>query len=155
MYLAQSRLISYVAAPLHCLMKFQSNIQLSLRCLTMSVVRKISASIGVIALLMATPVLAAKIKKAPKPPLPPPVLVFSWTGYYVGANAGGVCTNAVANRGVIGNPPLPGVPNGLVDFSDRITLLGQYPNFLGPKLRFHRRRPVWLQLSIVEYGLGH
>jgi hypothetical protein len=37
----------------------------------MSVVRKISASIGVIALLMATPVLAAKIKKAPKPPLPP------------------------------------------------------------------------------------
>ena len=102
----------------------------------MSVVRKISASIGVIALLMATPVLAAKIKKAPKPPLPPPVLVFSWTGYYVGANAGGVCTNAVANRGVIGNPPLPGVPNGFVDFSDRITLLGQYPNFLGPKCGF-------------------
>jgi len=44
--------------------------------------------------------------------------------------------NAVANRGLIGYPPLPGIPNGFVDFPDRIAFLGQYPNFLGPKCGF-------------------
>ncbi|HEV2625014.1 MAG TPA: hypothetical protein VGV62_07860, partial [Xanthobacteraceae bacterium] len=97
----------------------------------MRVVPKIAASIGVIALLMTTPVLAAKSKKTPKQSLPRPAPVFSWTGYYAGANAGGVCTNAVANRDTFGTSFGPLDPNGFVDFGHRIPLPGQFPRFLG------------------------
>jgi outer membrane immunogenic protein len=112
-------------------MKFNSNVQSSFRDLTMSVVRKIVGSIGVIALLMATPVLAAKSKKPPKQPLPRPAPVFSWTGYYAGVNAGGACTNAVANRSTFGTTFGLLDPMGFVDFGHRIPLLGQFPRFLG------------------------
>jgi outer membrane immunogenic protein len=43
------------------------------------------------ALSLGTPVFAADM--AVKAPLPPPVPVFSWTGFYIGANVGGAWSN--------------------------------------------------------------
>ena len=82
----------------------------------------------IVATLVASPVLAAKTKKVVKPP-PPPVPVFTWTGYYVGANAGGACSNVTANRAGFTTTFGPLDPLGFVDFGDRIGLLGQYPPF--------------------------
>ena len=64
----------------------------------------IGIGIVAIAVLIAAPALAAKAKKKAKP-LPPPVPVYSWTGFYVGANAGGACSNVTANRGVLLQQP--------------------------------------------------
>jgi outer membrane immunogenic protein len=87
-------------------------------------------AIVAIAALIATPALAAKTKKIVKA-LPPPVPVYSWTGYYVGANAGGSCSNFTANRGTFTTTFGPLDPLGFVDFGDRTGLLGQYPTFSG------------------------
>jgi outer membrane immunogenic protein len=120
----------------------------------MRVVPKIAASIGVIALLMATPGLAAKSKKVPRQPLPRPAPVFSRTGYYVGANAGGVCTNTVANRGPFGTTFGPLDPNGFVDFGHRIPLLGQFPRFLGGACGFAGGGQIGYNLQSANWVWG-
>jgi outer membrane immunogenic protein len=130
MYPAQSRFISNVAAPLHCLMELNSNVQSSFRGLTMSVVRKIAASIGVIAGLLGAPALAGTVAQTPPPP------VFSWGGFYVGLNAGGLCARIAAEPGTFATTFGAADPQGFVDFNDPIGALGQYPKFLGPKCGF-------------------
>jgi outer membrane immunogenic protein len=50
------------------------------------------STVGLIALGMATPASAADMAvKAPPPPPPPPI--FTWTGFYIGGNAGGAWAN--------------------------------------------------------------
>src|ERR1051326_6763953 len=88
------------------------------------IINKTGIGIVVIAALIASPVLAAKTKKIVKAP-PPPMPVYSWTGYYIGANVGGVCSNVTANRGNLTTTFGPLDPLGFVDFTDRIGLLGQ------------------------------
>jgi outer membrane immunogenic protein len=41
-------------------------------------------------LLLASPALAADLGRPPVYKAPPPALVFSWTGCYIGATAGGI-----------------------------------------------------------------
>jgi outer membrane immunogenic protein len=89
----------------------------------------------IVATLVASPAFAAKAKKVVQPP-PPPMPVYSWTGYYVGANAGGACSNFTANRGTFTTTFGPLDPLGFVDFTDRIGLLGQYPTFSGSTCGF-------------------
>jgi outer membrane immunogenic protein len=49
-------------------------------------------SLGLVgaALLLAGPALAADLGRPPAYKAPPPAPVFSWTGCYIGATAGGV-----------------------------------------------------------------
>jgi outer membrane immunogenic protein len=51
--------------------------------------------------LFAGPALAADLKARPAP-LPPPIPVFSWTGFYIGANIGGAWSNSTLTESVTG-----------------------------------------------------
>ena len=55
------------------------------------------ASLGLVALGMAAPASAADLGAQPYEPYvkapPPPISIFSWTGFYVGANIGGAWSN--------------------------------------------------------------
>jgi len=98
----------------------------------MRVSRKVGSGIAVMAAIVAlvgAPVLAGNM--AVKAPPPRPKAVFSWAGFYLGANAGGVCSR-------LGASPANAVSNaaGFVDFGDRINVLGQFPGFLGPRCGF-------------------
>jgi outer membrane immunogenic protein len=52
--------------------------------------KKVAGSIAVIAVLLGTPALAADLARPvyKAPPPPPPAPIFSWTGFYIGGNAG-------------------------------------------------------------------
>jgi outer membrane immunogenic protein len=97
----------------------------------MRVAKKVGSGIGTLALigaLVGAPVFAADM--AVKVPPPRPKAIFSWAGFYLGANAGGVCSRLAAD------PANAVSSNGFVDFGDRINVLGQFPGFLGPKCGF-------------------
>jgi outer membrane immunogenic protein len=59
----------------------------------MSIVRKGLWSTAVVALLCVSPALAADLPVKAPPAPPPPAPVFSWNGFYIGANIGGAWTN--------------------------------------------------------------
>ncbi len=79
--------------------------------------RNILGGFAISALLLAAPLSAAgAADMAVKAPAPPPAPVFSWTGLYIGGNAGGVwghsswCTDAtVTNCAVPGLAPIDNV----------------------------------------------
>jgi outer membrane immunogenic protein len=83
------------------------------------------AAVTVIGALIGAPVLAANVPV--KAPPPRPKAIYSWAGFYLGLNAGGVCSRLAAERGDFASP------NGFNDFTDRIALDGEFPGFLGPK----------------------
>ena len=71
--------------------------------------KKLAICVIAVAGLIGTPVLAADIEtKAPSPPLPPPV--FSWTGLYIGLNAGGAFDNKVTEEPTGLFSEFPGAP---------------------------------------------
>src|SRR5262249_5852735 len=121
----------------------------------MTDMKKVSALIAalIVATLAASPVLEAKQKRGVKPP-PLPMPVYSWTGYYIGANAGGACSNFTANRGTFTTTFGPLDPLGFVDFGDRIGLLGQYPTFSGSTCGFIGGGQVWFNLPSPKLVLG-
>src|SRR5262249_26477707 len=106
-----------------------------------------------VATLVASPVLAAKAKKVVKPP-PPPMPVYSWTGYYIGANAGGACNNFHRKPRHVYNHLRATRSLGLCRFwrSDRFAR--PVSDVFRLVLRLYRRRSSWLQPPIRELGLG-
>jgi outer membrane immunogenic protein len=59
--------------------------------------KQLATCVIAVAGLIGTPVLAADMAaKAPSPPLPPPV--YSWSGLYIGINAGGAFDNKVTEE---------------------------------------------------------
>lgn len=91
------------------------------------IIKKIGIAIAAAAALVATSAFAET--KKPAPPPVPRVPAFTWTGFYGGFNAGGICTNDVANRGPFMTTFGPLDPNGFIDFGHRIPLFGEYPTF--------------------------
>jgi outer membrane immunogenic protein len=88
------------------------------------------AAVAMIGALVGAPVLAANVPV--KAPPPRPKAIYSWAGFYLGLNAGGVCSRLAAERGAFS----PSGAVGFVDFVDRIALDGEFPGFLGPKCGF-------------------
>jgi outer membrane immunogenic protein len=87
-------------------------------------------------LLFASPICAASAadlpRKAPPVPVAPPP---TWTGYYVGVNAGGVWSNTDIDWSL--NP---------VGFGPTGVLVEQAAS--GGLKTFHRRRPNWSQQAV-------
>ena len=60
--------------------------------------KKLAICVIAVAGLIGTPVLAADLATRAPPPLPAPPPVFSWTGLYIGLNAGGAFDNKVTEE---------------------------------------------------------
>jgi outer membrane immunogenic protein len=63
--------------------------------------KKLLAALGLSALITA-PAMGADLARRPPPPAPVPVYFFSWTGCYVGGNAGGLWVNKELTGTVLG-----------------------------------------------------
>ena len=85
------------------------------------------AAVAVIGALVGAPVLAGNL--AVKAPPARPKAIYSWAGFYFGANAGGVCSHLAASPTNAGNPVS-------VPFASRMATDGEFPSFLGPKCGF-------------------
>jgi outer membrane immunogenic protein len=98
----------------------------------MRLTKKVSsgiAAVAVIGALVGAPVLAGTVAKKPPPPPARPKAIFSWAGFYLGANAGGVCSHLAADPTNAGNPVS-------VPFAARMAADGEFPGFLGPRCGF-------------------
>jgi outer membrane immunogenic protein len=85
-------------------------------------------SVALVALgLGSSAALAAELRRPPPPPpAPPPAPVFTWTGCYIGANAGtssGRSEHFTTAGSVVTGPPPEGLPAG-VNITDRFNLSG-------------------------------
>src|SRR5262249_17932062 len=97
-------------------------------------------SVALVALSLGTPsAMAAELARPrPAPPPPPPVPVYTWTGCYIGANAGtssGQSRHSTVAGSVLTNGPLRApspiaVPAGS-DITDNFNLTGFIGGFQG------------------------
>ena len=68
--------------------------------------KRLALAFSALTLLAATPAMAADLRPAYKAPPPPPVVVYNWTGCYVGGNVGGAWQNT-NNTLAVTNSALP------------------------------------------------